>query len=239
MQIKNLFVLSVIVSALTAHTASAAIISGTLNIGGSLAFLPNFTVDFVPPVGGPGGDFSVDPGFQSGDFIPLAGTSGSIHDLNNVDAPVLRPIALSNFLTFAGAPGLSFTLTLVEPGVFDFSQCLAAPAAGQNCTPPGLQYNFSNRSATNSVASFVLRGFVTDGSGDHASPFVGTFTTEFPDQSYQEVFETLSQGGRVNAPFRAHILVTAGVPEPGTISMILAGGVFLAGGAIHRRSVRG
>jgi hypothetical protein len=217
---------------MTVRPAEAAIIGGVLNITGSVAVSAD-ALDFLPGGGGVG-DFAVDPFTQTGDFVPLAGTTGEAADLNSATEPVGVPISLPNFLTFAANPNLTFTLTFIRPGIFSPAACADPPAAGQVCTPPGSQFNLNNLTSDSSTATFAVRGFVSDGSSDPVSPFEGTFSTQFTNNSYQELLGTIGAGGSVQATYSANFIVTP-IPEPGTVSMLVLGGLMMAVPMIRRR----
>jgi hypothetical protein len=216
----------------TVRPADAALIDGILNITGSVAVTAD-ALDFLPAAGGTG-LFSVDLFTQTGDFVPLAGTTGDISDLDAATEPVGVPINLMNFLTFNADPNLTFTLQLIRFGVFGAADCGAPAAAGQTCTPPGSQFNLSNLTSTSSTATFAVAGIVSDGSGDPISTFDGTFSTQFTNQNYQQVLETIGSGGTVQATYSANFIVTA-IPEPGTVSMLVLGGLMMAVPMFRRR----
>lgn len=220
-------------------TVKATIINGELNITGGIRVTAN-TIDFLPSGTGTG-LFGIDQFSQTGSFASVAGTNGVIRDLNVLVQPVGTPFLLPNFLTFNAAPGLRFDLTFIQPGTFSSAECAAAPAAGQECTPFSTSpFNLNNVSATSSGAQFNVRGTVTDGSADPASNFVGTFSTQFPVQNVQQVLAQLGSAGFIEKSFAATFVVTPGsaIPEPGTISFLLAGSVMLIAGGLVRRKLK-
>jgi hypothetical protein len=216
--------------------AGATIITGELNIIGGVRVDAD-EIDFLPLNGGTGAIIA-DPFTQEGYFTAVAGQPGTIKDLNVTTQPVGVPFSLPDFITFAGLPGFTMTLEFIDPGSFSSADCGAPPAAGQTCTPilpVGVSpYNLSNLTADSSSVSFNVRGFATDGSGDPVSPFVGTFTTQFSDQSLQELLATIEGGGSIDAAFSANFTFTP-IPEPSTIAMVLIGGVAVVLGARRRR----
>lgn len=236
--------------ALTLPAPARAIpVDGTLNIVGDLRLGGVVTpsgldlfVDFLPPVAGAMGSFLVTSGLaQTGDFLPLAFTTGAIRDF----AATPGPAALAAFLTFAPAPDIRFDLTRIEPGAGGALACFVAPAPGQTCAPPGSALTFVNLAVPTvigSVAAFTVGGnAVRLGTGE-MTPFVGAFTTQFPDRSYQSVLASLIAGGTVTAAYSATFTVSSSLPatsiapEPSTLSLVvLAGGVAAAGGAVRRR----
>lgn len=227
---------------LFAAEASAALINGTLNISGG--FRVNGTrIDFTLPQGPPDGDFEVDsdPALQTGSFSGLEGSTGLLLDLDSMLQPTGTPISLPNFMTISGSP-ITFTLDFIFPGVFPSAQCGASPAPGQICTPPfpppSSPFNLFN-GATGPVASFSVRGTVSDGSGSLPSIFTGTFTTqEFSDpsiQNYQDALARIAAGQFVGASYSATFEATA-IPEPATFTMI--GAALLLGAALMRKKRR-
>ncbi|MGH9630607.1 MAG: PEP-CTERM sorting domain-containing protein [Bryobacteraceae bacterium] len=210
---------------------------GTLNITGSVNVSGtgmDGELDFLPLDGGDG-TFTVDLFTQSGSFVDVAGTTGTIQDLNNTDQPVGTPFNLENFLTFSADPGMSLSLTFIDPGAFTSTDCFAPVSAGQNCTPPGSQFNLSNvggpSGTVNSVVSFSVAGLASDATG--SLPYTGTFSTQFTGIPYQNLLNTVATGGSVQATYSANFVV---VPEPGTATLFLgSGALLLVGGFLRRR----
>src|SRR3979490_3187735 len=86
--IKRILNAAVLAGSLVMNSASlhATPITGILNTTGSVA-VSSTTIDFLPAGTGTG-NFGVDPFTQTGSFGGLAGTSGTIKDLNMVAQPV-------------------------------------------------------------------------------------------------------------------------------------------------------
>ena len=119
-------------------SASAAPITGTVNISGSVAVGGTF-IDFQPPVAPPlsSGAFAVSNAGNTGSFAGLSNSTGTILDLNDmVQTPGVPFPPLTGFMTFAAAPNIRLDLTSIDVGSFTSTDCFAAPAAGQTCTPP-------------------------------------------------------------------------------------------------------
>jgi len=189
-------------------------------------------IDFLP-VGGTGGVFGVTTAdSQEGDFVPLAFTSGDIKDLNQAVHPVGVPFLLSDFITFDADPDIRFDLRLINPGTSGAAGCFVGPAAGQQCTPPGSPFNLSNVTAGSSTASFQLSGDIRRVSTGELTPYNMIFTTQFIDQNYQQLLNTITTGGAVRASFSAE---AAAIPEPGSMTLFAAGTALLAGLSIRRK----
>ncbi|HWD98066.1 MAG TPA: hypothetical protein VG345_03485, partial [Bryobacteraceae bacterium] len=180
-------------------SASAAPITGTVNISGSVAVGATF-IDFQPPVGPPNGAFVVSNSGNTGSFAALNNTTGTIMDLNEtVETPGSSFPALMGFVTFTTAPDIRLDLTSIDPGTFTSTDCFAAPAAGQTCTPTGPfpnPFNLSNGSATTSAASITFRGNAVNTLTGETGAFVGIFSTQFT-VPYQTLLSEITSGGTV------------------------------------------
>jgi hypothetical protein len=234
---KRVFTAAVFAGSLIMNSASlhATPITGILNTTGSVA-VSSSTIDFLPAGTGTG-NFGVDPFTQTGTFSGLAGTTGTIKDLNMATQPVGSPFVLTDWLRFSADPTISFTLTSLPVGVFTTAGCVGTATAGQNCTPPDSPFNLTNTSATSSVVSFKTGGTVLNTATSEVSNFDGTFSTQFTDQNLQQLLATISAGGSVSATYSANFIVTSpeGVPEPATITFMLGGLALIAAGAVRKR----
>lgn len=215
--------------------AYATPISGELDITGDVA-VGATTIDWLP-VGGGTGTFTVTAS-STGTFSGLAGSTGTAKDLDVTAQPVGVPISLPNFLVLPG--GISFELTMIDPGVFGSTDCTAAPAPGQNCTPlfppPQSPFNLTN-TAIGSTASFTVRGIATM-AGEPPSTVLGIYTTQFTGRSYQTMLATIAGGGTVKASYSANFLVEQ-VPEPSTMYLGLGGFAMAVAGVLRRRLSHG
>ena len=170
--------------------------------------------------------------FQTGDFTAVSSQFGLIKDLNNVDQPIgPAGFVLDNFITFPSVPGYNIVLTNIAFGDFGLADCLAAPAGGQTCTPPGSAFNLSNGTdgagRINSTANFQVSGIgYKDSQATGYSFFTGTFSADF-NVPYQDLLAQLASGGgtgTVTAPYSARFDFTP-IPEPGSMSLMLFGGI--------------
>jgi PEP-CTERM motif len=226
-------------SAFCISSASASPISGTVNISGVVA-VGATQIDFQPPVGPPNGTFTV--GTATGDFTALAGTTGSILDLNVATEPpgtTLSP-PLTGFITFTAAPNLRLDLTSIDPGTFGTGECFVPAAPGQTCTPPGFgsipnPFNLANNGVPGSIsasATITFRGDVVNTLTSDTGTFVGIFTTQFPNMPYQTLLSDI-MGGGFTPPitYSAGIVTTSAVPEPASLFLLGSGliGIFVIG----------
>src|SRR4051794_24653348 len=124
--------------------ASATPITGTLNFTGG-ATVSLLALDFAPNGGGTGTVRSI-PGAvgNTGSFSGLTDASvGFILDRTEASqlpgVPLNPPNGINNYLVFpTDLPGVIFRLDFVEPGTFTSTDCNAAPAREQTCTPPAV-----------------------------------------------------------------------------------------------------
>jgi hypothetical protein len=219
--LKSLLVAAAMV---TTVPAFADILSTTGSVevtAGSIAFYP---------LGGNAGDFNVGPP-DTGIFATLPGTSGMIMNLSSVNEPINTIVNVPDFMTFTGDPGLSFTLTELLGGTL--GACPGPPPlAGQSCTPPGTPYNLTNLTPTSSTAGFSIVGYVVNSAQPGVqTPFSGIFTTQFANESLQQVLASITTGGTADATYSAQFITSpvVGTPEPGTMLTFLAGGILMLG----------
>jgi hypothetical protein len=147
--------------------------------------------------------------------------------------------ALPSFITFAAAPNIRLDLTSVDPGTFTSTDCFAAPAGGQTCTPgaPFPQpnpFNLSNGSSTLSVAAITFHGNAVNTTTGETSNFIGVFSSQFT-VPYQTLLSQVAAGGSISTSYSASITATTGpppqIPEPATMILLGSGliGIFVIG----------
>jgi hypothetical protein len=212
----------------------------TLNINGSFAVTAT-GVDFQPAAGG-SGTFAAGASGQTGAFVSVAGTPGTIKDLSFASQPLNQPFLLSNFVTFTTNANLRLDLTFISLGAFSQANCSAPAAAFQQCTPAfaalvtpnnpqGLSpYNFTNTSLTTSTLTFNVSGTAFNAESGLSSPFSGTFTTQFTT-SYQTQLTLLANGSPILGTYSADFSTTSAltsVPEPTTLLLLCSGLVGIA-----------
>ena len=220
--------------------SNASLLIGTLNTTGvvnvSLA-----KIVFGAPTGTNGPLFvNADPApgvpAQTGGWESIEGTQAVIQNFNEAVEPVGVPLNIPNFITFAAAPNISITLTLLIPGIDGAAGCSAAPPmAGQVCTPnvPAQSpYNLQNTSATSSTASLRILGTEVDSSTGMTTPVTGTFSQPISDMNYQQILATVNGGGTFTTTFAAQFTT---VPEPANFIPIASGMLLLGIGTLARR----
>jgi hypothetical protein len=224
--------------------ASYAIpVTGTLNLGGGVDVELDGTVstiDFDPEDTGEG-NFIVFPN-SDGDFAGLLATPGDILDLNDTDHPT-GDVLNVEFLSFAAAPDIQFNLISILPGEFGNTDCGAAPAAGQICTPGspsgGMSpFEFVNLSPTSSVVSFQVQAEAVRISTGEITPYTGSFSATFNDQNFQSVLQSFFETGEVATGFDAEFTPGFVIPEPSTMNLLI-GALFVGVGAVTRKKFLG
>jgi hypothetical protein len=209
-----------LLAALTSTISSAAAISGTFNIAGTITVTPTTIAwqlaraPFAPNKANLAGG--------TGDFAGLAGTTVSIASLNSATDPVGVLFPAQTFITFDGAPAFpALDINFIFQGIYSNAQCNDAPAVGQQCTvnPSTSPFNFVNNppaGAPQATATFAFTGPTSDG----LENWQGNFTTSFT-VPYQTVLQTLATTGSVTQTFAATFTVTpAVVPETSSLSLL-------------------
>jgi hypothetical protein len=216
---------------LSALTAGIPAFGDILSTTGSVS-VSNGAVAFYP-LGGNSGSFEVGPP-DTGVFASLPGTAGTIENLNSL--PVNQTLNIPDFMTFAGAPNLSITLTELVGGTLGACSPQAA-AAGQACSPTGTPYNLSNETATSSVGSAMVEGYLVNSNQPGVTiPISGIFTTQFVNMSYQQLVNTIDNGGTIDSTYSAEFVTgVTPTPEPATLALIPAGLLLLAFGRFGQK----
>jgi hypothetical protein len=181
--------------------------------------------------------FTVDNG--SGFFAGLTGF-GNASNLSSLIAPINTPVDIADFLTFQDTPD-TFTLTYVYGGVDGTAGCtdiLANAAPGNTCSPANTPYNLQDLAPNgeNSSATFVVAGFIVDGTTDN--PATITFTAASTGKSYEQILNDQENGIADVITYGAQLQTSPAVPEPTTTSLMLGACLLLAGGMFRRRKTR-
>jgi hypothetical protein len=216
-------------------TGGAQINATSISFACSLAYTPSCPTGY--------GNFSSpSAAIQTGDFVAYGDQFGLIANLDQTGEPGNTSFLLPNFLIFNASatlpsPDLALDLTFIAPGVYDQTNCSAAPAPGQTCTlelpglvtaanPDGLTwFNLSN-SAMGSTLSFSVGGVARTISTGETAPFVGTFTAQF-NVPYQDLLTAL-ENDPLPASFAASV-TTDTAPEPSSLFMAGVGIVLCVG----------
>jgi hypothetical protein len=237
--------------------ANATPISGGFSISSTgNVIVTGTTISWVPNPDG--SNFLITSG--TGDFGAASLSLGNLAPLTN--GPFDQPVGSSfdyPFMSITNLPAYIFHLTYIYPGFSGDAQCGASPAAAaQVCTPPlpgGLlsPFNLSN-SVNGSSASFEVKGEVRDsGTSEVLGTFTGQFGATFTGalnvnpplnpwdaKSFQGLLAALNPTtdppgpGFVTTSFSGTFDVV-GIPEPGTIGMVLLGGLLIGVGQLRRR----
>jgi hypothetical protein len=203
-------------------TAMAAAM-GPLNVGqcsGGGVTVTATTIVWTPPtLGGTAGcintGIGTDVTYTGGTLLPAA--TGNILNLSAGGG------AVDSFMTFAGST-LDFILTGLGPGVAN-TNC-SALAVGASCSVAvGSPFILTNVGNGNTAVSLGAFGTVTN--GGVVSNWGGAFTTQL-NMTAAAIQTTELGGGSIASTESGQFTVTP-IPEPGTISMFLLGGVALMG----------
>jgi hypothetical protein len=217
--------------------AQASLLTGVLGITGTVNITLG-SIDFV------GNSFTVNPAVaETGGFVALAGTTGTIDNITN--PPDATGVALDqpSFMTFAAAPNITFTLTLLKAGIDGSAGCTASvPAAGQVCTPDvpaESPYNLQNTSASSSSASFdIVLTEVDSSPGGQTISVTGAFSQPFTTSTFQ-LLEAEVQGGlTVTTPFSAQFATASGTPEPSSLLELMMGMGLVGISIVYRKKLK-
>jgi hypothetical protein len=217
-------------------TLPAAPINGTFNIAGTVTVTPTTITwqlndaPFTPD------QATIGPG-DTGSFAPLAGSTVTIHDLNNAVEPVGVVFPQQPFIAFNAAPSFpTLNINFIYAGIYSSAQCSTLPATvGQTCSIAGSPFNFVNNpppapSGPQATATWVFTGVTSDG----LENWQGNFTSQFT-VPYQTVLQQLQTQGSVSNTFSATFTLSS-VPEAGTMSLLGLGLVAISMKLRRRRA---
>lgn len=231
----TLAVVAVVMLGLLSVPGFANHISGELSIDGTWRVFAT-AIDFYPLGGGTGtGNNSPFPA-TNGIFPP--GGTYTILDISAIPQAGFSTLPVGGSLpNFLNTGNYRFDVTSLLPGAGTPSADCST-AVTMTCTPilptapPQLSpFTLVNINNNSSIASFQVVGNVVDTTNNHSANFSGTFTSQFPGQTYQQVVAQLQAAGHIDRSFSATFVV----PEPGTLSIFgLSGALFALGGVLRR-----
>jgi len=209
-------------------TASATVIGNlsTANCVGNGVIVTGTTIDWTDPIGPPDGCIATGIGtdVNYGAGVLVAGTFGRILDL----PPVIPGIPVLNFMTFnsgpgAVNPGLAFDLSALGPGSPNIGAC--GPLVGDSCSVFAGSPFILTRTDTGTAVSLSAVGDIR-----YLASVIGTwsgaFTTQLPGRTPEVVIANILAGGSETSTHSGAFITV--VPEPGTITMSLIGGLLVA-----------
>jgi hypothetical protein len=212
-----------LLAGLTSTISTAAPITGTFNIAGSITVTTqtiSWTLDSAPFTP----NKATLAGGGTGSFAGLGGTLVTIGSLDRTLQPTGVQFAPLTFITFDGAPSFpTLDINFIFPGIYSSAACLAAPAVGQQCTvTPDSPFSFVNNPppppiGPDASASFVFQGVTSDGLENWRGIFTSQFTVP-----YQAVLASLAANGSVTNTFSATFTVVPNpnVPEASSVSLL-------------------
>jgi hypothetical protein len=237
---KSVLALSIIALVSIPMAARASLITGVLNVTGTV----NISLGDISFEGG-AFNINAPASTQQGGFMALEGTTGTIDDITN--PPDATGVALdeTDFITFAAAPNISFTLTFLFPGIDGAGECTdPIPATGQMCTPnvpDQSPFNLQNTSATASAASFNILGTEVDTLTGDTIPVTGAFTEPFTAMTYQQLEADVFAGDTITTAFSAQFQTEAlpsGTPEPSSLLELMMGIALVGISVVYRRKLK-
>jgi hypothetical protein len=207
--------------------------------------ITNTSIKWLPTTGGgtggcinagPGTNLSWSTGVLTGATLGITG--------NILNLPPNAPV--TGFMTFTGMAGgpLSFDLGAIPSPVVSAGLCNSAQAAvtGSTCVATATSpFVVTNLGAGNISVSLSVNGTIKDpGVPSQVSTWDGSFSTQI-NQSPLGIYNIFNGGSGTltstqSGQFNASAAPT--VPEPGTVGMILIGGLLLASAKRRRAKVQ-
>ena len=215
-------------------TASATTIGqlSEANCAGGGVIVSATSLDWTLPTGGPDGCIvtGIGTNVNYGSGVLLPATFGRILDL-----PATPPgLPLAGFMTFnsgpgATNPGLFFDLTALGPG--SASLTCAAPIGSSCSTFAGSPFILTRTATGTSVALSAVGNIRVNATA--VGTWSGAYTTQLPGRTPEQVIANINSGGSETSTQSGAFITT--IPEPGTISLSLIGGLLVAF-AVKRRT---
>jgi len=236
--------LSIVAMASMPFAAQASLITGVLNISGTVT-ISEGNIVFDP--NSPAENFAI--AASTGGFAALnaPGLTGSVENITNPPDSTGVALDVPDFLTFAAAPNITITLTFLAPGLDGSAGCAdAAPTTNaqaimQLCTPSvpsESPYNLQNLTTTSSSASFTVDGVEMDSLTGTSIGIVGTFTQPFTTMIYQQLELDVENGIPVTTPFSAQFATVAATPEPSTLLEFVMGIGLVGLSIVYRKKLK-
>jgi hypothetical protein len=186
--------------------------AGTLNVGLSSTSLAATAIGFSPSnVIGP---------TSTGAFTALSGTTATLKNLSAGGGSV------TNFLSVAGLPQVSFTLTSFFPGVAN-TNCAAVSGVGGSCSPFAGSPFILVDTAEGTALFFTGVGTALDNSTSLQTTFEAIFSTEFTGETPQALATALLAGGTLDGPLSVEFLAgpfsSTATPLPAALPLFATG----------------
>jgi len=228
---KRVYMLSAIAAVSFFTSSASAYVIGTITenpcSGGGVtvtATTITWSGTCTPPGGNVNTGLSTALSWTGGTLGP--GVNGTIKNLTSGGGVV------DQFMTFpAPSPVLDFVLTLLGPGSPNIGMAACA-AANSNGAPgcsivAGSPFILTYDNGSTDVALHALGTIVDPGAPSQSSIWSGGFSVTIANQTPSQVYNTFVTAGSIQVGQQGQFTLTT-VPEPGTVGMLLIGGVLVA-----------
>lgn len=200
------------------------------NCTGGGVTVTSTTIDWTLPAGDPNGCMQsggVTNVTYTGGGPLVAGVSGLMKDLTLATVfPVI------DYMTFTGNGNLHLNLTSIGPGVGN-TVCATTFGSGPDCSVFAGSPFILSPTATGTSVTLSVFGVATDGSAQ-TTVWSGGYTTQITGVTAAAIQSNILAGGSLASTYSASFVVGE-IPEPGTIGMVLLGGLLIGGARLYRR----